>query len=79
MRRRFMALPRSSFRDAASRSTVQEATGSPRACGLVRRMAITALTSSGVSVGVRPGRGRSSRPALPCSVNRVSQQRTVCA
>jgi hypothetical protein len=79
MRLRFMAMPCSSVRYAASRSKVQEATGSPRSCGLVRLMAITALTASGVYVGVRPGRGRSSRPAMPCSLTRLSQRRTVCS
>lgn len=79
MRLRFMAMPRSSFRYASSRSKVQEAKGSPRSRGLVRLLAITSLTCSGVYVGARPGRGRSSRPATPCSLNRVSQQRTVCS
>jgi hypothetical protein len=79
MRLRLIAIPFCSFKCAASRSSVQEAKGSPSARGSVSAAAITSATCAGEYVAGRPQRGRSSRPARPSALKRWMRLRTVSA
>ncbi len=77
IRERLIGRPLTSWREAASRSSVQLATGSPRSWGLVRRVAMTSLTGAGGQVAGRPDRAFSSSPARPERLKPLRQLRTV--
>ncbi len=55
-----------------SRSSVHNSNGYSSDRGFCRAKLINALRTSWLWVGLRPGRGRSSNPASPCSLNRLT-------
>ena len=77
MRLRLMPIPFTSLRYAASRSNVQQAKGSPKLCGLLRAVAITVPTCSGVYVAGRPLRPLSCNSTVPPELKRLSHSRTI--
>jgi hypothetical protein len=74
---RLMATPLTSWRYAASRSSVQQAIDNPRSVGSVRLIAMTSFTYASVHIAGRPGRGAFCNPANPRRLKRFSQDRTV--
>lgn len=76
IRLRSIGSPRSAFRYAASRSSVQQANGWPRCRGSVKATATTSPTCPAVYVAGRPARGWSRKPASPAALQRWSQRRT---